>query len=119
MERMMWIKPSFLWMMYRFGLGLKDSGQARTFFRKLACIVQTANDKRGQITAAQVKPLVHGFHYFVVPSGKFGFMTQIKFESLLRHTVAEFDAMGCIPVPIDRRMPFRRKTRCVNVLEAP
>ncbi|KVN28848.1 DUF4291 domain-containing protein [Burkholderia ubonensis] len=28
-ERMTWIKPSFLWMMYRSGWGLKDSGQAR------------------------------------------------------------------------------------------
>lgn len=27
MERMTWIKPSFLWMMYRCGWGLKDSGQ--------------------------------------------------------------------------------------------
>jgi hypothetical protein len=29
MERMTWIKPSFLWMMYRSGWGLKDTGQAR------------------------------------------------------------------------------------------
>jgi hypothetical protein len=29
MERMTWIKPSFLWMMYRSGWGLKDSGQSR------------------------------------------------------------------------------------------
>lgn len=29
MERMTWIKPSFLWMMYRAGWGLKDSGQKR------------------------------------------------------------------------------------------
>jgi len=29
MERMTWIKPSFLWMMYRSGWGLKDAGQAR------------------------------------------------------------------------------------------
>ncbi|QQJ98675.1 DUF4291 domain-containing protein [Burkholderia ambifaria] len=29
MDRMTWIKPSFLWMMYRSGWGLKDSGQAR------------------------------------------------------------------------------------------
>lgn len=29
MERMTWIKPSFLWMMYRAGWGLKDTGQAR------------------------------------------------------------------------------------------
>ncbi len=29
MERMTWIKPSFLWMMYRAGWGLKDEGQAR------------------------------------------------------------------------------------------
>jgi hypothetical protein len=29
MERMTWIKPSFLWMMYRSGWGLKDSGQNR------------------------------------------------------------------------------------------
>ncbi|MGA4114230.1 DUF4291 domain-containing protein [Ralstonia nicotianae] len=29
MERMTWIKLSFLWMMYRSGWGLKDSGQAR------------------------------------------------------------------------------------------
>ncbi len=29
MERMTWIKPSFLWMMYRAGWGLKDSGQSR------------------------------------------------------------------------------------------
>ncbi|ANM20437.1 hypothetical protein AMK06_PD00158 (plasmid) [Rhizobium sp. N541] len=29
MERMTWIKPSFLWMMYRAGWGLKDAGQAR------------------------------------------------------------------------------------------
>ncbi|HYV68423.1 MAG TPA: DUF4291 domain-containing protein [Myxococcales bacterium] len=29
MERMTWIKPSFLWMMYRSGWGLKDPGQAR------------------------------------------------------------------------------------------
>lgn len=28
-ERMTWIKPSFLWMMYRAGWGLKDVGQAR------------------------------------------------------------------------------------------
>ncbi|WP_374347247.1 DUF4291 domain-containing protein [Chitinimonas sp.] len=27
MDRMTWIKPSFLWMMYRAGWGLKDSGQ--------------------------------------------------------------------------------------------
>ena len=26
MERMTWIKPSFLWMMYRAGWGLKDEG---------------------------------------------------------------------------------------------
>lgn len=29
MERMTWIKPSFLWMMYRCGWGQKDAGQAR------------------------------------------------------------------------------------------
>ena len=29
MERMTWIKPSFLWMMYRAGWGYKDEGQAR------------------------------------------------------------------------------------------
>lgn len=29
MERMTWIKPSFLWMMYRSGWGLKDAGQSR------------------------------------------------------------------------------------------
>lgn len=29
MERMTWIKPSFLWMMYRSGWGFKDTGQSR------------------------------------------------------------------------------------------
>ena len=29
MSRMTWIKPSFLWMMYRSGWGLKDAGQRR------------------------------------------------------------------------------------------
>jgi len=29
LERMTWIKPSFLWMMYRSGWGLKDAGQER------------------------------------------------------------------------------------------
>jgi len=29
MDRMTWIKPSFLWMMYRAGWGGKDDGQAR------------------------------------------------------------------------------------------
>jgi len=29
LERMTWIKPSFLWMMYRAGWGYKDSGQKR------------------------------------------------------------------------------------------
>jgi hypothetical protein len=29
MERMTWIKPSFLWMMYRAGWGHKDDGQSR------------------------------------------------------------------------------------------
>ncbi|MFT3725782.1 MAG: DUF4291 domain-containing protein [Hyphomonadaceae bacterium] len=29
MSRMTWIKPSFLWMMYRAGWGLKDDGQKR------------------------------------------------------------------------------------------
>lgn len=29
MERMTWIKPSFLWMMYRSGWGFKDAGQSR------------------------------------------------------------------------------------------
>lgn len=29
MSRMTWIKPSFLWMMYRAGWGLKDPGQKR------------------------------------------------------------------------------------------
>lgn len=29
MSRMTWIKPSFLWMMYRAGWGLKDDGQRR------------------------------------------------------------------------------------------
>jgi len=29
MERMTWIKPSFLWMMYRAGWGFKDAGQQR------------------------------------------------------------------------------------------
>ncbi|BAQ71864.1 putative uncharacterized protein [Pseudomonas sp. Os17] len=29
MERMTWIKPSFLWMMYRAGWGYKDAGQTR------------------------------------------------------------------------------------------
>jgi len=29
MGRMTWIKPSFLWMMYRSGWGMKDVGQAR------------------------------------------------------------------------------------------
>lgn len=29
MERMTWIKPSFLWMMYRSGWGKKDNGQSR------------------------------------------------------------------------------------------
>jgi hypothetical protein len=29
MSRMTWIKPSFLWMMYRSGWGLKDDGQHR------------------------------------------------------------------------------------------
>lgn len=28
-ERMTWIKPSFLWMMYRAGWGFKDAGQSR------------------------------------------------------------------------------------------
>ncbi len=28
-ERMTWIKPSFLWMMYRSGWGMKDEGQKR------------------------------------------------------------------------------------------
>lgn len=28
-ERMTWIKPSFLWMMYRSGWGFKDAGQSR------------------------------------------------------------------------------------------
>jgi len=28
-DRMTWIKPSFLWMMYRAGWGFKDAGQAR------------------------------------------------------------------------------------------
>ena len=29
MERMTWIKPSFLWMMYRSGWGMKDPNQNR------------------------------------------------------------------------------------------
>lgn len=29
MQRMSWIKPSFLWMMYRAGWGYKDAGQSR------------------------------------------------------------------------------------------
>lgn len=29
MDRMTWIKPSFLWMMYRAGYGFKDEGQKR------------------------------------------------------------------------------------------
>ncbi|OFW80254.1 MAG: hypothetical protein A2W44_12300, partial [Acinetobacter sp. RIFCSPHIGHO2_12_41_5] len=29
MERMTWIKPSFLWMMYRSGWGMKDDAQKR------------------------------------------------------------------------------------------
>lgn len=29
MERMTWVKPSFLWMMYRAGWGFKDEGQKR------------------------------------------------------------------------------------------
>lgn len=29
MDRMSWVKPSFLWMMYRSGWGLKDAGQSR------------------------------------------------------------------------------------------
>jgi hypothetical protein len=29
MQRMTWIKPSFLWMMYRAGWGMKDEGQKR------------------------------------------------------------------------------------------
>lgn len=29
MDRMTWIKPSFLWMMYRSGWGLKEPGQSR------------------------------------------------------------------------------------------
>nr|BFE97783.1 hypothetical protein GCM10020185_83190 [Pseudomonas brassicacearum subsp. brassicacearum] len=29
MERMTWIKPSFLWMMYRAGWGFKDEGQKK------------------------------------------------------------------------------------------
>jgi hypothetical protein len=29
LSRMTWIKPSFLWMMYRAGWGFKDSGQSR------------------------------------------------------------------------------------------
>jgi Domain of unknown function (DUF4291) len=29
MDRMTWIKPSFLWMMYRAGWGFKDAGQRR------------------------------------------------------------------------------------------
>jgi hypothetical protein len=29
MDRMTWIKPSFLWMMYRAGWGFKDAGQKR------------------------------------------------------------------------------------------
>jgi Domain of unknown function (DUF4291) len=29
MTRMTWIKPSFLWMMYRAGWGYKDAGQSR------------------------------------------------------------------------------------------
>lgn len=29
MDRMTWIKPSFLWMMYRAGWGLKETGQKR------------------------------------------------------------------------------------------
>src|SRR5688500_16741779 len=29
LERMTWIKPSFLWMMYRAGWGYKDAGQSR------------------------------------------------------------------------------------------
>ena len=30
MSRMTWIKPSFLWMMYRAGYGHKDAGQKRS-----------------------------------------------------------------------------------------
>lgn len=29
LDRMTWVKPSFLWMMYRSGWGLKDAGQSR------------------------------------------------------------------------------------------
>jgi hypothetical protein len=29
LERMTWIKPSFLWMMYRSGWGMKESSQSR------------------------------------------------------------------------------------------
>lgn len=37
MERMTWIKPSFLWMMYRSGWGLKDAGQKRILAIDITC----------------------------------------------------------------------------------
>jgi uncharacterized protein DUF4291 len=37
MTRMTWIKPSFLWMMYRAGWGFKDSNQKRILAIDLSC----------------------------------------------------------------------------------
>ncbi|WFU18289.1 DUF4291 domain-containing protein [Bradyrhizobium sp. CB3481] len=37
MDRMTWIKPSFLWMMYRAGWGYKDAGQRRILAIDISC----------------------------------------------------------------------------------
>lgn len=45
MERMTWIKPSFLWMMYRAGWGYKDPGQARILAHSMHWLVEAGDLK--------------------------------------------------------------------------
>lgn len=56
-ERMTWIKPSFLWMMYRCGWAQKDDGQRRVLaidlhvrgFREALQRASLADDQRGRV----------------------------------------------------------------------
>ncbi|MQR99478.1 DUF4291 family protein, partial [Gluconobacter sp. AC10] len=59
MERMTWIKPSFLWMMYRAGWGYKDAGQRRILAMDITrtgfewALTHSCNTHRGDVMSPE------------------------------------------------------------------
>ncbi|MCL1852794.1 MAG: DUF4291 family protein [Peptococcaceae bacterium] len=59
-DRMTWIKPSFLWMMYRSGWGHKDAGQKR-----ILAIDITRDGFEWALRITEITPLAHTIHKLV------------------------------------------------------